>query len=165
MKALFLDTDGVLNTRDFNAAALCAPIHPEKVARLNRVLRATDARVVLSSSWRYLVHNGEMTRSGLEWLYRSHGLLADRLIGVTRPDKLVGGVVEPHERGRQVAEFVRWWNDGPRLGLPDKCRVFAAVDDVDDGFTAEGIPFLQTDGGVGLTDADADRLIELLGKL
>lgn len=40
---------------------------------------------------------------------------------------------------------------------------FAAVDDDDDGFAAAGIPAVITDGKRGLTEADADRLIALLG--
>jgi hypothetical protein len=38
------------------------------------------------------------------------------------------------------------------------------VDDLDLGIREAGHPFVQTDGAVGLTVADAERLVELLGR-
>lgn len=167
MKCLFLDIDGVLNVHDFCPNAMCGPIHRDKVALLNRVLDATNARIVLSSAWRYLVHRGEMNLTGLGWLLRSHGLHADRLVGVTREDTVsigkpfgIANYVTPDERGDQIAEWLRRSPDAP-VGIT--VTRHAVVDDLDLGITAAGHPFVQTDGKVGLTEADAGRLIELLG--
>jgi hypothetical protein len=88
IKLLFLDIDGVLNAHESDPDVLCGPIFRDKVRLLNRILRATDAKVVLSSAWRYIVHRGEATLQGMDWLLRSHGMLANRLIGVTRPDTM-----------------------------------------------------------------------------
>lgn len=165
---LFLDIDGVLNAHEFDPAVMCGQIHPDKVARLNRVLRETGARIVLSSAWRYLVHRGEMNLMGFEWLLRSHGVLADRLVGVTRPDTLTRSVYrgEPgtwpvcDERGAQIADWIAGFTEP-----------YAVVDDgghredgtwTDLGITAAGHPAVITDGKVGLTDRDADALITLL---
>ncbi|MFI5300437.1 MAG: HAD domain-containing protein [Polyangiales bacterium] len=58
VRVLFLDFDGVLNAIDPNAAPsddalwTAAWIEPRLVERLNAIVRATDARVVVSSSWR-----------------------------------------------------------------------------------------------------------------
>lgn len=165
MKPLFLDIDGVLNGHEFDPAVMCGQIHPDKVARLNRVLVATDCRIVLSSAWRYLVHRGEMNLRGMEWLLRSHGVLADRLVGITRADLMIRVVYDgqpatwPHtnERGHQISDWLmgdnRW-----------TCQPYAVVDDMDLGISEAGHPFVMTDGKVGLTVADADRLIELLGR-
>src|ERR1700728_3493853 len=89
MKVIFLDIDGVLNNHQFDTEIMCGQIHKDKVILLNSILRRTDARIVLSSAWRYLVYRNEMNLMGLEWLLRSHGVLKDRLIGITRQDTIV----------------------------------------------------------------------------
>ncbi len=165
MRVLFLDIDGVLNSHEpLCPEAMCGRLHADKVARLNRVLRETDARIVLSSAWRYFVHRGEMSLAGVDWLLRSHGVIGRRLIGVTRPDtmqernpKWDGSTPWPvcNERGLQITD---WKRQATEIGP------YAVVDDLDIGISAAGHPFVQTDGKVGLTDADADRLIELLPR-
>jgi hypothetical protein len=162
-KFLFLDIDGVLNTHEFDPEILCGQIHRDKVALLNHVLRATDAKVVLSSAWRYIVHRGEANLQGMDWLLRSHGMLANRLIGVTRPDTMrvttaYSGVPtswpQVNERGQQISDWLADYTV-PVLS-------YLAVDDLDLGITAAGHPLVLTDGMVGLTEADAARAIELL---
>ncbi len=159
---LFLDIDGVLNCHEFDREIMCGSFHASKVGRLNYVLRTTGSRIVLSSAWRYLVYRGEMNLRGLEWLLRSHGILADRLVGITREDtqKTVNGFdgnpitwCQQDERGKEIAEWVRAHN----------VQTYAVVDDLDLGIREAGHPFVQTEGKVGLTWADADKLVELLG--
>lgn len=169
MKVLFLDIDGVLNTHDFCPRAMCGPIHREKVTLLNHVLDTTGAHVVLSSAWRYLVYRGEMNLKGLGWLLRSHGLRDDRLVGITREDTMVersgewnGSTPWPqaNERGEQIADWLRL--SLGQVGV--SIARYAVVDDLDLGISEAGHPFVDTDGSVGLTDWEADRLIELLGR-
>lgn len=165
MKVLFLDVDGVLNDHTWLPEVLCGQIHGDCVFELNRVLRATDARIVVSSAWRYLIYRGEMSLQGLEWLLRSHGVLAGRLVGITRPDTMVRGPYSgkpcewplTDERGQQIAD----WLKGRRAEDVPVSR-YAVVDDLDPGITACGHPLVRTDGRRGLTPADADRLVELL---
>lgn len=173
MKILFLDIDGVLNAHEYVPEVGCGQIHPDKVARLNRVLAATDARIVISSAWRYLCHRNEMNLDGLGWLLRSHGVLKDRLIGVTRPDTMRSNGHVPgyaysgvpgswpvgDERGQQITDWLNMFSDED-----SKVISYAVVDDLDIGIAAAGHPFVQTDGTVGLTDADANLLINLLGS-
>lgn len=164
---VFLDIDGVLNGHDFDAECLCGRIHRKKVIRLNRILRATGACVVLSSAWRYLVHRGEMNLRGLEWLMRSHGILADRLVGITRTDTMIerpiyDGTPEswPHtnERGQQISDWIvgEGWQHYGETGR------HVVLDDLDLGISEAGHPFVQTDGLKGLSDADARRAIAIL---
>lgn len=164
---IFLDIDGVLNGHEFDPECLCGAIHRDKMARLNGILRATGARVVLSSAWRYLIHRGEMNLKGMEWLLRSHGMLADRLIGITRMDTMIerpaySGMPEswPHtdERGRQISEWIvgEGWKHYGEAGR------HVVIDDLDLGISEAGHPFVRTDGTVGLTETDADRAIEML---
>lgn len=46
---IFLDVDGVLNDEDYSDRR---KIHEERVERLAKIVHATDAEIVLSSSWR-----------------------------------------------------------------------------------------------------------------
>lgn len=165
-RIVFLDIDGVLNAHEFDREVMSGQIHWGKMNRLNRVLRETGAKVVLSSAWRYIVHRGEANLMGMEWLLRSHGMLADRLIGITRPDTMVRGVYDgspeswptTNERGQQISEWIvgegwkHYGDDGRHV----------VIDDLDLGISAAGHPFVRTDGAVGLTDADADAAIRLL---
>lgn len=55
MKVIFLDIDGVLNedTTPSRTKSRVVFIDQEKMLRLKRIVDATDAKIVLSSTWRY----------------------------------------------------------------------------------------------------------------
>ena len=172
LRLLFLDIDGVLNDHALDRRAMSCRLDRDKVDTLNVVLAETDARIVLSSAWRYMILRGEMTLAGFNWLLRSHGVMCGRLVGHTRPDKMVpnpfydgmrGTWPEnpvPDERGEQIAEYLSTCVG--TLGQP--CSAYAVVDDLDLGITIAGHPFVRTDGSVGLTQGDAMKLIELLNR-
>lgn len=163
MKLIFLDVDGVLNTHEpLCPHVMCGQIHDDKAALLKGVLLATGAKIVLSSAWRYLVHRGEMNLVGINWLFRSHGLPHESIVGITRMDTMQreawdGSKPWPvnNERGQQIHDWLIDNISG------DAC--YAVIDDMDLGIVAAGHPFVQTDGKVGLTNFEATRLIELLG--
>lgn len=164
MSLLFLDIDGVLNAHEpFDPVVGCGRIYHDKAERLNRVLAVTGAELVLSSAWRYQILNGWSTLEGFGWLLRTHGVLGGRLIGHTAADTMHDGYWDGvpgnwpvhNERGRQIADWFE--SNQEHLG-----RRYVVVDDLDLGISEAGHPFVQTDGKVGLTDADADRLIALL---
>lgn len=170
-KLVFLDVDGVFNRHVYCPVAGSSSLDRELVLILNGVLAETGANVVLSSAWRYHVHTGRMTLAGLEWLFRSHGLMSGRLVGVTREDTLTDEVWEwpgdangrmsgrghkpvENERGRQIRD---WLTEHRPAGVP-----YVVVDDLDLGITAAGHPFVQTDGKVGLTAEHAARMVAIL---
>ena len=55
MKVIFLDVDGVLNDQMWLHLLMDSEIDEVRVARLAEIVKATDAKIVLSSSWRVLV--------------------------------------------------------------------------------------------------------------
>jgi len=160
---LFLDIDGVLNDHRVNDLAKSGTVLSDRAERLNRILLETGARIVVSSAWRYLILRGEMNLEGFRWLLRTHGVLGDRMVGHTAADTMHDGVWSGvagswpihNERGRQIAEWLgdRWEYKG--------CR-YVVLDDLDLGISEAGHPFVQCDGTVGLTDADADRAIAII---
>jgi len=159
---IFLDIDGVLNCHEWLPDILCGQIHKDKVERLNHVLQVTHAKIVLSSAWRYIVHRGEMNLAGMEWLLRSHGVLADRLIGITRADKMMPSSYDgrpvswpvENERGQQIREWLDNWCG--------RVENIVAIDDLDLGITEARIPLVRVDGKFGLTDADVQSAIDIL---
>lgn len=159
---LFLDIDGVVAIG--KACPIAESSRPDRrlVARINKVIEATGCKVVLSSAWRYLMHSGSMTIEGLDCLFRSHGLKAGVIVGIThmdtptewdemgRPCKFV-----EDERALQVQRFrLSHGHTGP----------YVVIDNDDFGFTAAGMPFVRTMTSIGINPADTKRAIDILLK-
>lgn len=114
MKILFLDIDGVLNYSGFfkglgEYAGLTrldqciATIDPAAVAHLNAIVGLADAKVVISSSWRYGTPLPTI-RAALQ----HHGFLGD-IIGQT-PKHIPGN--RGSHRGTEIAA---WLAEHPRV--------------------------------------------------
>lgn len=172
---VFLDIDGVLNAHVYDEEAMSNTIDRGMVKLLNRILRETGAKVVLSSAWRYIVHRGEAQLSGMDWLLRSHGLMAGRLLGITAPDTMVpsddrGGIGNAlpfwpleNERGEQIADWRRRHSHrGRYVAIDDGGRDRATGNWSDLGIEAAGHPVVWTDGSIGLTTTDVGRAVGLL---
>lgn len=164
MPLLFLDLDGCLNCHEWDAEIQCGQIHKDKVDRLNCILKSTKASIILSSAWRYIILRGEMTLMGMEWLFRSHGILANRLIGCIRKDNEPpnwDGTPEswtrPNERGQQISD---WLKEHPQVSMYNN---YAIIDDLDLGISElHGKRFVQTNGKVGITNEDMYKVISIL---
>jgi hypothetical protein len=147
VRILFLDIDGVLNRGGFSAEAQSSSLEAAAVARLNRILADSGARLVLSSSWRYLILDGSLTVGGFDYLLRTHGVTLGALLGHTCADE------EIPERGAQI---LRWLEDhGP-------VEQWAAVDDHPLRLGDQDWRQVRTDPTLGLSDADADALVAIL---
>jgi hypothetical protein len=148
---LFADVDGVLNSFESQTwgTAPRALLLPECVKHFNSIIEATEAKIVLSSSWRYYILQDNMTLLGFEHLLRSHGVRGS-LIGCTCHDD------EADERGEQI----RLWK---KANL-EPFQPYVVIDDFDDGISSRGLRFVQTNGAVGLTEADARRAIGLIER-
>jgi hypothetical protein len=157
MRVLFLDIDGVLNIHEpLDPEVMCGRIHADKVLRLNRILRESGAMIVLSSAWRYFIHRNDMNLVGLDWLLRSHGIISERLVGVTDLDTMIyfGDKMLPveNERGIQISKWL----------MGKKIESYCVVDDLDLGISEAEHPFVHVDGTKGLTDEQSDQIIALL---
>lgn len=151
---LFLDVDGVLNFEDAHTTIGRAKIEPRCVEALNLVLGIAKPRIIVSSSWRYLVIEGAMTVKGFEHLLNSHGVMCRNLVdGITRPDERDVTGVRWEPRANQIADWL--------AAHPDVTR-YAILDDGDHEFTARGMRFVQTDPMAGLTLDDAEKVLKLL---
>ncbi len=156
MKLLFVDVDGVLNGHE--SVHGCCIIQPRCVPPLNRIVAETDCKLVISSSWRYMVHNGSMTLLGFEYMLRTHGInAAGRLHGVTKLDEDSQPKREPDnpddysQRSWQIHDYMK-----------RHCPAWHCV--LDDGQLYSSFQ-VRTVGNIGLTEADADAVIKILGKI
>jgi hypothetical protein len=160
MKVIFLDADGVLNCASTTDSILNPDgtiyksggvfvhawlgLDEDKMVRLARIIEATDAKIVLSTTWR---------RDPISTLYllkRMGEKVASQVIGKT-----------PDSDGRAVRkeEIEAWIQEHPGI------TQFAVLDDLEyDKLEDFGRSFIQTSSVTGLQDRHVERCIEVLGK-
>lgn len=168
LRVVFLDFDGVLNSAPYlydgeartagqREAGEAGAIDPVNVRRLNRLLRRTGAKVVISSSWRHV-----RDISQLRAILRVRGLrgtVIDKTPEwVTRP----GGSIVVGTYGERGDE-IRAWLDGAQGQCFDRVESFVVLDD-DSDMTAVRERFVQTSMETGLTDQDVERAIAILER-
>jgi hypothetical protein len=152
MKVLFLDLDGVVNDNRYDPETATFALVPGCVERLGRIIARTEARVVLCSSWRYLVHEGLMNLADFEQMLGQHGAQGIQIIGLTPTDEQV------HGRGNQI----QVWLLANASALAVESYVVLDDMDVADEMDPRQHPFVCTNGNVGLTYKDADAAIAAL---
>jgi len=156
---IFLDIDGVLNRHEFGPMSTYTHIDYSMAEILTDFLMVTNANIVITSAWRYHVINGRMTLEGFQWLFRSHWIPGDRVIGITDADTMISSLFsEPmpktNERGIQIS---KWIDDN---FTPSR---YVVIDDMDLGITDYGHPFVHVNGEVGLTISDSTKAARMLG--
>lgn len=160
MKIIFLDIDGVLNTtkdedrprvqpEGFNANIYgVSELNRECVARLNKIVEATQASVVISSSWRILF-------SDLFYLVnflKSQGVVANIIDATPHWAKSYVRGEMAYGRGLEIQE---WLDEHPEVSK------FVILDDGTDMLHLE--PFLiQTYMDGGLQDRHIQQAIDML---
>lgn len=152
-RVIFLDLDGVMMTshsrRLWQEGVRRGTTLPDKegwfrsldtraVAALGRIVTATGAGLVITSSLRHGLSVGELRR-----LFHAHGL-AEHV-----HDKLHDAA--PGDRGTQIDAWLSWQADPPR---------FVVVDDLDDGISRRfAAAFVRCEDEAGLGDPEAEALV------
>lgn len=161
MNIVFLDIDGVLNsdlwikTSSFKKGS--APYNqfdPRNIKLLNRLLKETQAKIVLTSTWR-LHHTLEEMNAIFSTLQ-----LESTIIGMTPDLKKASPAML---RGNEI---LQWCMDNePILGCTYKqYRQYIILDDHTDMLYWQRNHFIQTDRYCGITATQIKLGIELLGK-
>lgn len=148
MKILFLDIDGVLNSRKSYIGM--TPIDIESWNMLKKVLEKTDTKIVLSSTWR----KGERDKN--EYLVKLEEI---GLFDYTHEDwrtitnlPQISDFIYP-SRGDEIQEW---------LDRHSEVDNYAIIDD-DTDMRENQIPhFVQTDFDSGMLPIHAEMLIEIL---
>ena len=141
MKVIFLDVDGVLNSaRDGYSINLENDYHFEM---LKKIVDATDANIVLSSSWRI----------GFSVLSLPEKNLIERLekYGMEIMDFTPCMTVT---RGDEIREWLS--NNWP-------VESFVILDDEGDMAEFKETNLVKTNTSIGLQEKDVDKAIEILG--
>lgn len=149
-RVIFLDIDGVLNHRGWFLSRSHAAdgdditdIDPEAVARVQRIVDATDARIVISSTWR-LLHERDEIRAFL----RDRGLTGKIIDSTPSLPRL--------DRGDEI----QLWLDSASV-YPRRPNGIVILDD--DADMGPLLPWLvRTTFERGLTDYHAAKAIEML---
>jgi hypothetical protein len=156
VKVVFCDIDGVLNNPACHSLRSngCIPADPKCIAALNRILQATGARIVLSSAWRL---------DGFDFChdrFAAWGVAAPIFdftpelthYGQLGPDGVI--FVAP-TRGEEIDSWLR--------GRPQGVESFVILDDTN-RMAPHMARLVLVDENAGLTEADADRAIAILGR-
>lgn len=150
MKILFLDIDGVCNSREYILkldGLFDDPkfqMDPEAVKRINRITDVTGACIVVTSTWRLAFRHSAYPLRQLRECFASY--------------KITGGVVD--------MTGVR--NDGRRYEIQEWLDMHTGVDAfvILDDETIEGFPghTIKTTLDLGVQDIHVDQVIDILGK-
>ena len=166
---IFLDFDGVLNTEKYYCELKSKGLpsddkygqlfDPEAVANLRKIIDATDARIVVSSSWRYMGLN-VLQRM---WYDRD---LPGRIVDITPlhllDDKLRDTDLTQVDmlslcRGNEI----KWYFDEV-LDANSNSRRFVIFDDLKDVLPELQDHFVRIDPIVGITEGDVGRAVEII---
>lgn len=168
---IFLDFDGVLNTEKYYCELKSKGLpsddkygqlfDPEAVANLRKIIDATDARIVVSSSWRYMGLN-VLQRM---WYDRD---LPGRIVDITplhllddklRDTDLTQVDVLSLCRGNEI----KWYFDEV-LDANSNSRRFVIFDDLKEVLPELQDHFVRIDPIVGITEGDVERAIVVINR-
>lgn len=166
---IFLDFDGVLNTEKYYCELKSKGLpsddkygqlfDPEAVANLRKIIDATEARIVVSSSWRYMGLN-VLQRM---WYDRD---LPGRIVDITPlhllDDKLRESDLNQVDmlslcRGNEI----KWYFDEV-LDANRNSRRFVIFDDLKEVLPELQDHFVRIDPIVGITEKDVERAVEIM---
>lgn len=144
MKVLFLDFDGVLNV--YPSPSRSGNFHKPSCINLEMLLnRIPDLKIVVSSSWR--TYGLEAVRDVL----KSNGIDPRKVLDVT------GHEESPDKRDHRGFQVESWLKRHPKV------KLFAIVDDNSD-FVPLRDKLVLTNKMIGLTQANVEKLMEILNK-
>lgn len=152
---LSLDIDGVLNSHKTYESGYCG-IDAENAQWLNLILKeCPKVKLLIHSSWRYMMLTVEMTVRGFEYLLITHGIHCHgRLLGCTEADAPYEHSKDTFEAdlAERVDQIRGWW-----LGQEQNGGMIVSVDDL----PLNIYHFVKTDGKVGLIEEHARTIIRL----
>ncbi len=163
MKVIFLDIDGVLNVIGQGYDEFGQIFHPHLEKNLDTIIKETNAKIVISSTWRM---NGLENMQRM-WKYRQ---LAGEVIDITptEVDVVESGTCEFYDQVDRGHEIQQWLNDHPEV------TNYVILDDDNDMLPSQQTNFVRTadnrshedcvDIGYGLTKECAKKAIEILNR-
>jgi len=145
---VFLDIDGVLN--NFASLAESVRLLPEKALLIQQLVNRTDAKIIISSSWK-----NDLSLKELKIVLGRAGLSTmGTIIGVTPSYQA--------SRGGEIDRYIRENNFGATRDSGEEDR-FVIIDDDYDGILEYQEPFfVQTNMKFGVTYYDIELAYNIL---
>ena len=166
MKIIFLDFDGVLNSDEFLNRVNSEPhgpgfgsmmfaisnIDPQALPYLDKIVDATGAKIVISSSWRAIWSWREIRQILQQAGFKNYTAVIDQT-----PRSTTGF------RGKEIDDWFGMFRE-KRVVSPEEIPVqsYVILDDSTDFTTEQQSHFVNTNPDVGLTEEDAAHAIEIL---
>lgn len=164
-KVIFLDIDGVLNTkwwytqmnRNTPKDKYGYAFDPKAVANLRRIIEETGSDIVISSSWKC------MGLSEMEDMWEERNL-PGKVIGITpnsvSDELLVDADIDLiklfHIRGEEIKEWLKM--HGKQVSN------YTIIDDMDNMLPDQQSHFVQTNPEEGITEEDVQKTIKILNR-
>jgi hypothetical protein len=138
----FLDIDGVLNNKSFLLNNPGLEINPECIQLLNKLLKETNASVVISSSWRI--------GQSIYWLQN----MLEK-VGFKYPERIIGATISD-SKGQRGDEIDLWLRQ-------IHVDAFVILDDDDDMNVVQDM-LVQTSFETGLLEEHVEKAKQIIAK-
>ena len=139
IKVLFLDFDGVITHPGSKWN-----VDPEKVKLLEKIIKDTGAKIVVSSSWSVGCKNAE------QFIERDFsGYFKNKTTEITRDSLFIQSIIDvtDHMGSARGDEIKRWLE-----AHEDEVESYVILDDDGDMLEEQLFNFVQTDGWYGMSD-------------
>lgn len=162
-KIIFLDIDGVLNTRDWHSRMTKDTprdefgwvFDPVAVENLVHIINETGANIVVSSSWKYL----GMTKLKEMWDIRNlPGDLLDITPNTVSDEILLNANLDEIELGVCRGNEIKEWLSKHKGEVSN----YVIIDDFDDLLPEQMCHAVITNTLIGITESDAEKAITIL---
>ena len=158
-KVIFLDIDGVLNPKWWErkkpADRFGCAFAPKTVSCLAKIVKETDAEIVISSSWK------DMGLVELQNMWRERNM-PGKIVDIT-PDYMSDEIL----LNPDLSELNYLYNRGCEIEVwlaqhRDDVSNYVIIDDMDDILPEQQSHFVQTDPEVGITEEDVYKAMIIL---
>lgn len=162
-KIIFLDIDGVLNTRDWHSRMTKDTLKdefgyafdPAAVANLARIIEETDAVIVISSSWKFF----GVAKLREMWKIRNlPGTILDITPNTVSDKMLLNANLEDMELGVCRGNEIKEWLSKHKGEVSN----YVIIDDFDDLLPEQMSHAVITNTLIGISESDAEKAITIL---
>jgi hypothetical protein len=156
MKIIFLDFDGVLNsqqfTQQFQGGFGMSQVDPTAAARLEKLVKATGAKIVISSSWRTIFSIDQIKK-----ILQKVGAPGAAAAVIDRT---------PVGQGNRGQEIQDWLDLDPERAVVDpkhqNTQAYVILDDSNQMTPQQQPRLVHTNPQYGLTDEDVIEAVSIL---
>ena len=148
-KIIFLDFDGVIDGwwSKYN-------LDPKKIALVEEIIKATDAKIVVSSSWSVGCRNAE------EFIERDFsGYFKRKTTEISRESLFIESIIDVTDHmGSSRGDEIQRWLDAHE----DEVESYVILDDDNDMNEDQLFNFISVDGWYGISDRTVSLAIQIL---